>query len=728
MAPPPIRIRIGASVDASMEKAYTTVEQRGIKAQQRVNKAAADGARNQTKEAERLAAAQERLIARTVAANERAERKKVSDAERATARRIANEERAAAAEERALTRAEKARERANRSFARRTSGQAMRSLLPDAPLASMARRGLLSAAQGMGVDTNISSIFGRVTEQERMAIALSNQGYTPDAVDGDPRNRERVDPNAIINQSRGLAKKYGIRAEDSMAALGEYTAIAGDFAAARDALDELGKLSRATGTDIKDMAAAAGNVDQQLGNIPNKAEVVSKIMRVIAGQGKLGGVEIKDMATQMARVAAAAGGFTGDRGKNIEFMGALAQLARGKGGAPSAAEGARSVVGFANTFIKGQRVKEFDKAGVDVYTDAKRTSFRSPQQIIEESLLKTGGNLEKLNRLFKDTVAMRAVTGAARVFNDAGGGEAGIAEVRKQLELFTRQAKIGQAELDESAARGSNSTEARAEKFNASLQDTIDKVKGNLVPAMERSSGAVLAFAETVGNVATWALENPKTAIAGAITASIARAGIESALRSGIEIAIGAAQGGVHGTGGYTRGSGFMGGMGVAGNLAAGVTIAAMGVTTLTVGMAIIDTWMTKKDKEDRERHERSTDATNTGLKAQYEEDQGNLLEAKRLREEQLEKAKAAIAETTEAANPSFGAKATEAAIAPFAPFLRMLGLEMPGQSLQDRSSMNKDLLQTQVNEQKRATDALIRLTELIEMQGIPGVSTQGAD
>jgi TP901 family phage tail tape measure protein len=738
-----IRIRIGASIDASVERSFSTIEARARKAEAAIRAAAERGQKAQVKAGDKAADAAAGQYQRTTNAAEKAANDQAKIAERAARIEIRSAERAAAErskiaarlardQERAEVRATRAAEKAAHQqqiaadrFARRTSHRATQFLMPNAPIGSMAARGLGQVARGLGVDANVSSLFSRVKDQGVLATDLSNQGYLPNAPEGNA-NRTRVDPNALIAQARGVTSKYGISAEDALGGLGEYAKISGDLDAARRALEPLAKLSAATGTNLADMAAAAGNVDMQLGDIPDKATIVERVMRMVAGQGKLGGVEIRDMATQMARVAASAGKFEGDRADNIIKMSALAQISRGTGGAPSAAEAARATVGFTNTLKKGARLKEFDAAGIDVYND--QNQMRDPFKIIEDSLTKTQGDPRKMNKLFMDVVGERAISGLTSTFNTAGGGDAGIAAVREQLDKFVKDAEIRQEELDESARRAAETTAAKAEKFNNQLVNITDKVSTTLIPALETHADSILKFAEVIGSVATWAVENPKTAIAAAISASIARAGIESVFRSGIESMISAGNGG-KGVAGYNRSAGFGGGVGMVGNIGAALTIGTLAVTTLQVGMAIIDSWMAKKEEAQKKRTEESQEVSNLTGKIRNAKD---LPSAQALAEEQVTKAKAAVEKTKAelesgpaSASPMNAQDAQGAALGKM--IMNLLGV---GDAKDAKDMGNKMLLEAQQRELASSNRILSEIRDAIQNQGpaLPGVDTQAGD
>lgn len=561
MSAPAVRIRIGGALDSSLATSLRSAAQmvgqaeRSIQQKKReTTRATQQEARNQLKAqeamtravealdrqrsralyqqhnvqvaaAERAAKAQERAVARANAAERREIEKTVQAAQRAFER----EAREAARKDRRMQRRS---EREGESFARRTSHRTSRFLMPEAPIGPMVMRGLGDVARGAGVDFSIQGMVGRNVALQQTATDLSNSGYQAGAAGP---NGRRVDPAALTAQARAIGGQFGIDASEVLSGLVQYQKIAGDLDTGRQNLFAMAALSKATGTNLADMAAATANVSNGLGDVPDKARLIDEVMRTIAGQGKLGAVEISDMATQMARIAAAASNFGGDRAGNIATFGALAQIARAEGGAPSAAEAARSMGGFAQTFKKSARDKEFNAiVGKSAYTDDTHQTLRDPMELIKDALTATKGDQLKMNKIFMDVVGGRTVTGLQKAYVGAGGGDAGLKAVD---DLFGRmkKAQISQQQVADDAKRASETTAAKAARFQNSLDAITESTMKNLVPAMEAAGPAILQFAEVVGRVATWAVENPKAAIAGAITASIARAGIESAFRTGIE-------------------------------------------------------------------------------------------------------------------------------------------------------------------------------------------------
>lgn len=682
MSPPPVRIRVGASLDASVAQTFRTAAQLGAQAEtalQRQKKKTTSEAEKEAKQqlraqqaltravealdrqrsrglfqqfraqeaaAQRAAKAQESATARAHAA----ERREIERTSRAAARALRQE---MAERSREAKRAYMGNASAGESFARRTSHRTSRFLMPEAPIGPMVMRGLRDVSAGLGIDFSVQGMVGRNVELERVATDLSNSGYQAGAAGP---NGQRVDPRTLMAQARGIGGQFGIDANEVLSGLVQYQKIAGDLDTGRQNLYQMAALAKATGTNLGEMAAATANVSNGLGDIPNKAAVIDDVMRTIAGQGKLGAVEISDMAVQMARIAAAASNFSGDRSTNIKQFGALAQIARAEGGAPSAAEAARSMGGFANTLKKGARIKAFAKEGIDVFTDDTKTQLKDPIELIKASLLATGGDLQRMNALFMDVVGARTVFGLQKTFTGAGGGQTGIEAVDKQIGRMMR-AQMSKDEVKESAEKASNTDAARAAKFQNKLDQVSQGVMAKLVPALERAEPAILKFAETIGNVTTWAVENPKTAIAAAISMSLARAGLETVLRSGIERLL-LGQVGAAGVGSRAAALGSM-----AGKIGAAGTIAALAVTTLTVGMAYIDQLFDESQRKQREAVEKDLAGSAADIAARQALGQGDLEGAKRKAEEAVKTKQEAMVQTQDALGPGTGGKLLEGAL-----------------------------------------------------------------
>lgn len=457
-------------------------------------------------------------------------------------------------------------------FVTRTSHRATRFFMPNMPIASMARRGASEVARGIGVDPTISGAFQRNVQLESSAVAAVNQARLA----GD----ESTTAEQYAAKVREVSSKRGFSREETGGALEAFQKKTGDLRGGMALLDRFAERAGATATKLDEYADAMGDVWLALGDAPNKSQRVLEVMDAITIQGARGAVEVRDLATHMARLASVAPRFEGEVGQNVIKMGALAQLARAKGGAPSAAEAARSVVGFANTMKKGARIDKFEAAGVNVFADEGKTTFKDPIRLIKESLNATKGNLHEMNKLFMDVVGERAVGGLTTAYNRAGGGDAGMKAVDKELAVFLQAATLTQQKLDQMNASRDKTTEVKVTKFQNKMDDIAQKAGERLLPALEKLEPTILKIVEGFGKLATWTAENPWKAFGAAITLALGRAGLESAARLGVErllTAIAAlitkysARAAVAPAGGGVATPGGPGGKGGGGKLAVGV-------------------------------------------------------------------------------------------------------------------------------------------------------------
>lgn len=355
-----------------------------------------------------------------------------------------------------------------------------------------------SYARGIGVETDLSSIFKKNADLETLATSLSNSGL----IAGDARNGTRVDPKTLMQEALSTGKATGVDANAALEGLAKFTAKTGDLATGRELMKDLSIFAKATGTELDDMVDAAGDVAAALPNTADKGKVVSSVMRSIAGQGKLGAVEIKDLATQMAKLAANAGQIEGKAGQNIVTLGAFAQEARQRGGASSATQAATSVASLINTFKTPARVAAFKAAtGKSAFTSD--GMLRDPQELVLEALRATGMNPERFKKIFANVQGARAVEGFATVYRQHGGGAAGEAAVVAEFERL-KNAAIQDTEVMASFAAQMKTGQSQADVFNNSIRETAIRLQETLAPAAMQLAPVLLDLASKGGHVVEW--------------------------------------------------------------------------------------------------------------------------------------------------------------------------------------------------------------------------------
>ena len=354
--------------------------------------------------------------------------------------------------------------------------------------------------RGMGVDTDLTSHFKNNVSLETAANQVSNSGYMAGTAG---ENGKRQDPRDIIAQVRQIANETGMSTGGAMEGLQAFTAKTGDLQTGRDILKDMAVLSKATGTALEDMVSASGDVANALGDTDNKSEKVKAAMKIIAGEGKLGAVEISDLAKQMAKIASSAGQIEGDGVNNIALLGAFAQEARQHGGAASAAQAATAVQGLINTFKTPARANAFTAAtGKSVFND--QGLIRNPQQLVMEALKATGSDPLAFKKIFSNIAGGRAVEGFATIYRQAGGGAAGEKAVTAEFERLANAA-MADAEILESFTRSMRTTESQTQILNNNLQEAAGSIQTALIPAFAALTPQVIGltkdFARGIGVV-----------------------------------------------------------------------------------------------------------------------------------------------------------------------------------------------------------------------------------
>lgn len=435
----------------------------------------------------------------------------------------------------------------------------------------------LDIARGAGVDLSLGSNIGRAVQAQTQATNIVNQATLA--------GQEQAPGAAgrLVDRARGVADSALVGTNDALGVLGAFQAKSSDLKTGEATLERLAKLAKASGTEFSDMGEAAGAVNAQLEDSPDRAERLLAIMRHITKQTADGSVEMSDYSRYVGRIAAAANQYGGSFEENIGSLGALSQMAM-KGGASTATEATRSAAAFSRDITKDKALKKFEGAGIDVFTDKTKRFIRDPEAIITDYIKKKGTNRADLAQFFTNDVSKRAVQNSLALYDKAGGGEKGLAAVHADFAKF--KATISDRQVNTMSDAVAETDAAKIQKFNNQLDRIGANVASSVLPAMEKLTPTIEAAVGGLGKLVAWAADNPGQAIAAALTASIARAGVETVVRSGIENILKSAAGG---TTGYNSGAGFGGGIGVAGNLAAAFVIASAAVTIANVGMMMID-------------------------------------------------------------------------------------------------------------------------------------------
>lgn len=534
-----LTIRVGAAVDRSLADIFQPAIDAANKAKVVIEKASAANANAQVRAARTAATGGIREAERAAKAVERAKNQEAKAAEKAAkaaenaAAKLAKKEQAEAdkvarywerAREKSAMAAARLEAKATRDYERemekrkriqdaftkktleqnaRAQGRALDSA------AGMAGRGLRAAgsfalgiagdlARGAGVNTDFGQMAAQNFDLINEAQNIANSGYMA----GDARNGMRVSANELAGDAFRVGKTTGSDANDVMKGLGDFVGKTGDLATGRDILMDMARLSRATGTNLSDMMSAAGGVAMAMGDTQDKGEKLNTIMAGFAAQGKLGAVEIKDLAKQVDKLSSVAGQYEGNMGDNMAMMGALAQNARQRGGANSATAAATAVASFTSMLKTPARANAFKAAtGKSIFNEG--GLIRNPQEIILDALRSKGMDPEGFKKIFMNTAGARPAEGFATLYRQAGGGAAGEKAVIEEFDRL-KKASIDAAEAQESFALAMKQPKTQAEVFNQTLRETTLKLQNELTPALVALAPAVIEAAKAVAGLVAW--------------------------------------------------------------------------------------------------------------------------------------------------------------------------------------------------------------------------------
>lgn len=429
-------------------------------------------------------------------------------------------------------------------------------------------------ARGAGVNFDIGSAVAKATHRETAAIDLINS-----TTQGDKTASQRMAEAKILQaQAAKVGQETAIDPGKLLTGMQQFASITGDLEAAKASMKDLAVLASGTGSNFEEIMLGAGKLNAQLeGTASEKAPKVLAIMRALSAQGQLGAIEMKDQAKYMGILAAQAGAYKGDLSKNVIMLGAMTQIVMQKGGVGSAAQAFTSLRAFTSTFNKSARRKELAAAGVKFEGD---TGLNDVEAIIKASIKSSVGKDGKVDRNklfgkeFADVRAQAPLIAGLKAYTEAGGGQKGLDAISEMFKPL-REAMMKESQIKEAHDTKMQSTAAKAEIFQQKLDRAVGDMADKVIPQLLVLAPEILKVTQAFTGMIEWATANPFKAVAGALSASILKAGIAEAIQMAAQKALlGGGGGSIPGLGGAGGGAG-MGATGAGGALGAMVVGAA---------------------------------------------------------------------------------------------------------------------------------------------------------
>lgn len=562
-----IKIIVGASASREIETVFGGIEKRAEKAGKNIAKSLGTGLggsggsgrsfdglgksaeqagkqvensfSNQAKAADKAMRAEERASQQAARARVRAE----EQASRSIISEFKRQTRERAKELRAQEQAEEKAAKKTERFAHNASRYALRNV--GSTFSHAARFGS-DILRGAGIDMSIGSLVQRTAGIESAAVGLSSRGHIEGAKGA---NGQVVSSVALEGEARKAGLATAVNPEEILGAGRAFVGLTGDLDLWRKIMPQVVKQTAALGGNQEDAARAAGEFAAHVGDIPNKEKAIMNLMAVAAGQGKIGGVDFSDFAKYASRAAAPAAMYAGDKAQNIGKLTALAEISKMHGGSANAAEAFQSITQFSNTLKKSARTKTIAKLIGNKdgqFTDSQHSDLRGVNEIIKDLIWGSAKDIKNPNgprvkasqtaisTALGDVRGTRAINGLIATFNEAGGGAKGMAAVEAELKKFDG-AVMSAAEIERANAANLATTKSQTELFNQGMESVTHGLMAELGPALRDMTPNAIGAAHGLGQLASWAVKNPWTAVGAGVGTAVAKGMMESALRASME-------------------------------------------------------------------------------------------------------------------------------------------------------------------------------------------------
>lgn len=465
----------------SVQKYAAQVEKELAKEAAAAEKAAKRGADAQAKEAARGAKAHAAALAFVAGVRERHAAQQAKDAARVATTEIREAKRSATEQAKAREFVYQVKQRYLAAEAKAQKATRDETRATDVRLA----KGFVFGAAGL-VGAGLGIAGGAAREGMKLQEASNRLSISARDAGG-----KGADPIALRKEFEAAAlANPGIKAMDIAEGAQSFVAKTGDLDSARKFSSTFATVASATGSSVQDIAGAAADISQKF-DIKGVDEM-REALAALTFQGKKGAFELKDAASQFAKISAAAERFGIAKGsEGLKTLGGLTQIARTATGSPEQAATAVEAM-FRQLVVKS---KDLTAMGASPFEKGSTTKTRNVQDVIVDAISKSGGSLPKLQHIFGDE-GIRGISPLISKFNQtknaASGTEAqktaaGVDALRKALDDAIN-APGDWAEVVKDAAQAQQDASAQMdgawEKFKAAVSERAIPGLLKLVPVI----------------------------------------------------------------------------------------------------------------------------------------------------------------------------------------------------------------------------------------------------
>jgi hypothetical protein len=351
---------------------------------------------------------------------------------------------------------------------------------------------LTAGALGLGITGAAARDSLRLREVSNR-LSISSRGAGEKAIDPAQLQKE-FERTAIATP--------GLRAVDVADAVQQFVTKTGRLDVARASQQTFATVASASGSDIRDVSAAAADLFQKFDI--TSIEQMQEAFASLTMQGKAGAFELKDAAGQFGKLSAAASRFGIDKGvTGVKTLGGLTQIARTSTG--SAEQASTAVEAMLRQLVAKSgdigRLRVDGKA-VRVFEKGSNSKTRNIQDVIADTIAGAKGSTVALQKIFGDE-GIRGVSPLISAFNQAKDATAGtdkekIAAGRAAVHSTLSgaiDAPGGWSEIQKDAALAQQDSSA---KLTASWERLTAKVGGALIPVITQFVDSLTASPEVM--------------------------------------------------------------------------------------------------------------------------------------------------------------------------------------------------------------------------------------
>jgi hypothetical protein len=342
------------------------------------------------------------------------------------------------------------------------------------------------AALGLAGGFAAAGAMREMSEIRRVASELANQAGTPGA------------KGALAAEAQSIRGLSGV---ETLSGLSQFVTKTGDLDTGRQIAGSTAQLSLATGANFEDLMATAGQafnvLKDQISDPVERINQLNSLMGVLAQQGAMGAVEIKDLAQDFGKLGAATRGFQGNAPDLLRTMGAFAQVAVARGGAESSADASTAASRLVGDIVTHK--KKFKALGVNIQSKSDPTKLADPMQIIADTLEKTGGDVMKTSGLF-GLESGKIFKGFAATFSEAEKTKKGSGRdaVMSEFNRFAG-AKLSKDDIDERAASRMDDPDLQNKE---AMKEFSRAVGTELLPVATQLTREFVKFIPIIGSAA----------------------------------------------------------------------------------------------------------------------------------------------------------------------------------------------------------------------------------